>query len=77
MAAQSSINSRAFDFETNIRLFSIIFNFTFISINVILPDNLPPILLKLFLSSFTLQKQFVSVSSNEQIMVIIQRNNST
>jgi hypothetical protein len=54
-----------------------IFNFTFISIYIIIPDDLPPILLKILLSSFALQKEFVFVSSNEQIMVIIQHNNST
>jgi hypothetical protein len=60
MAARSSINSRVRDFETNVRLFSMTFNFTLISIYVILPSDTLAILLKILLRSFTLQKQFVS-----------------
>jgi hypothetical protein len=77
MVARNIINSRVLDFETNVRLFSMIFHFTFISIYVILRNDTPAILLKILLISFTLQKQFASVSSNEQILVIIQHNNST
>jgi len=63
--------------KKKVLLFSMVFNCTLISIYVILPNDLPIILFKMFPCSFTLQKQFVSVSSNEQIMLISEHNNST